>query len=72
MVPLTREEHERAHEGDPWINQFIEANAPAYFRRVYAVHAGGSNYLGPGDLVAEVGRQVRAEVEQQRRALGLA
>jgi len=71
MVPLTRDEHELAEQGDPWTCQFIEANAPAYFRRIYLQHKDGNLYLGPPDRVAEVRAEVLAEVARRRKALGL-
>lgn len=66
MVPVTREEHNRAEEGDPWTLAFLEANAPAYFRRIYRAYRNSEYYLGPPDRVAEVRKQVEAEDHARR------
>ena len=71
MVPLTRDEHELATLEDPWTCQFIEANALAYFKRIYLKYHGSEYYLGPPDRVAEVRLQVEADVAQRRKALGV-
>jgi len=71
MVPLTREEHDLAHEGDPWTLTFLETNAPAHFMRVYMTYEGTGVYLGSAERTAEVRRQVVKEVERKRSALGL-
>ena len=71
MVPLTREEHDLAHSGDAWTLSFLDANAPAYFRRIYMAYANTGTYLGPSERVAAVRQEVIKETEQRRRALGV-
>jgi hypothetical protein len=70
MVPLTHEEHRKVHEGDPWTIQFLEANATAYFKRIYLSYHGGNNYLGPMERVAEIRKLVLADVARRREAFG--
>jgi len=72
MVPLTREEHDKAEEGDPWTLNFIEANAPAYFKRIYLAYHGSQHYLGPTERIAEVRREVDKDVKMRRELLGVA
>ena len=71
MVPITHDEHRLATEGDAWTNTFIEANAPAYFRRMYKTYANTGVYLGAHERVAVVRKEVLKETEQRRHALGI-
>lgn len=71
MVPLTREEHDLAEQGDPWTIAFIEANAPAYFKRIYQTYAGSHCYLGPLDRVLEIRAAVLKDTEMRRHLLGV-
>lgn len=65
MLPLTREEHDRAQENDPWTLTFLETNARRHLVRIFERYRFDNRYLGPPELVAKV-REWAEEDRAQR------